>query len=115
MFYANVFGYVPEDQDDAGTGVEYRLWSPPGSRPGAETAVMGRSLITDAFPEIMPAHFLVYFAVPDCDESVATVKRLGGRVTADPFDTPYGRIAVVADNQGAVFALLSEPRTGPTQ
>lgn len=55
----------------------------------------------------------MYFAVPDCDESVAMVKRLGGRVTADPFDTPYGRIAVVADNQGAMFALLSEPRTGP--
>lgn len=58
----------------------------------------------------MPAHFLAYFAVPDCDQSVATVQRLGGRVTADPFDTPYGRIAVVADNQGAVFGLLSEPR-----
>lgn len=131
VFYATVFGYVPEDQydteDDAGTtgttgttgatgttgtvsGAEYRLWSPPGSAPGAGTAVLGRSLITDAFPEIMPAHFLAYFAVPDCDTSVATVQRLGGRVTADPFDTPYGRIAVVADNQGAVFALLSESR-----
>ncbi|CAL9463286.1 Putative glyoxylase CFP32 [Streptomyces sp. enrichment culture] len=108
VFYANVFGYVPEDQDDDGSGVEYRLWSPPGGPPGAETAVLGRSLITDAFPEIMPAHFLAYFAVPDCDRSVETVKRLGGRVTAEPFDTPYGRIAVVADNQGAVFALLSE-------
>ncbi|MEU2395774.1 VOC family protein [Streptomyces sp. NPDC007369] len=113
VFYAKVFGYVPEDQDDDGSGVEYRLWSPPGSAPGAETAVLGRSLITDAFPEIMPAHFLAYFAVPDCDRSVGIVKRLGGRVTADPFDTPYGRIAVVADNQGAVFALLSESAGQP--
>ncbi|MEU8434944.1 VOC family protein [Streptomyces sp. NPDC029216] len=114
VFYATVFGYVPQDQDDPddpeGTGLEYRLWSPPGSAPGADTAVLGRSLITDAFPAIMPAHFLAYFAVPDCDASVAAAQRLGGRVTADPFDTPYGRIAVVADNQGAVFALLSEPR-----
>ncbi|MCM1969106.1 VOC family protein [Streptomyces sp. NPDC002812] len=111
VFYAKVFGYVPEDQNDDESGIEYRVWSPPGKAPGSETAVLGRSLITDAFPEIMPAHFLAYFAVPDCDQSVAMVQRLGGRVTADPFDTPYGRIAVVADNQGAVFGLLSEPRT----
>ncbi|MFG2293934.1 VOC family protein [Streptomyces sp. NPDC048603] len=110
-FYAQVFGYVAEDQEDA--GIEYRTWSPPGSPPGPDTAVAGRTLITEAFPEFMPAHFLVYFAVPDVDESVATVRRLGGRVSADPFDTPYGRIAVVADNQGAAFALLSEPEAGP--
>ncbi|GAA3097585.1 VOC family protein [Streptomyces goshikiensis] len=110
VFYSKVFGYVPEDQDDPGSGVEYRVWSPPGSVPGSDTAVLGRTMITDAFPEIMPAHFLLYFAVPDCDQTVATAKRLGGRVTADPFDTPYGRIAVLADNQGAVFGILSEPR-----
>ncbi|MEV8535727.1 VOC family protein [Streptomyces sp. NPDC051211] len=106
-FYAQVFGYVAQDQDDA--GIDYRLWSPPGSRPGPDTAVAGRSLITEAFPEFLPAHFLVYFAVPDVDASVATLRRLGGRVSAEPFDTPYGRIAVVADNQGAAFALLAEP------
>ncbi|MFD7028277.1 VOC family protein [Streptomyces sp. NPDC059917] len=111
VFYTNVFGYVAEDQDDAGT--DYRTWSPPGSVPGPATAVVGRSLITDAFPEAMPAHFLVYFAVRDCDAAAATVRRLGGRITADPFDTPYGRIAVVADNQGAVFALLAEPDVQP--
>ncbi|WP_030207359.1 VOC family protein [Streptomyces sp. NRRL S-87] len=105
-FYAQVFGYVPQDRDDA--GIEYRTWSPPGAEPGPDTAIVGRSVITDAFPEAMPAHFLAYFAVPDCDRSVATVRRLGGRVSADPFDTPYGRVAVVADNQGAAFALLSE-------
>ncbi|MFF5446794.1 VOC family protein [Streptomyces sp. NPDC012888] len=110
-FYAQVFGYVPQDQDDA--GIEYRTWSPPGSKPGPETAVVGRSLITDAFPEYLPAHFLVYFAVADVDASAATVRRLGGRVTADPFDTPYGRIAVVTDDQGAAFALLAEPEDGP--
>ncbi|QES48785.1 hydrolase [Streptomyces venezuelae] len=111
VFYAKVFGYVAQDQDDA--GIEYRVWSPPGSAPGPDTAVAGRSLITEAFPEFLPAHFLVYFAVPDVDASVATVRRLGGRVSADPFDTPYGRIAVVADNQGAAFALLAEPAADP--
>lgn len=32
VFYAKVFGYVPQDQDDSGES-EYRLWSPPGSAP----------------------------------------------------------------------------------
>ncbi|MEV7420962.1 VOC family protein [Streptomyces sp. NPDC089919] len=105
-FYARVFGYLADERDDA--GVPFRTWSPPGSVPGPDTAVAGRSVITDAFPEAMPAHFLVYFAVPDCDRAVATVRRLDGRVSADPFDTPYGRIAVVADNQGAAFALLAD-------
>lgn len=52
-FYAKVFGYVPEDQDDPETGIAYRVWSPPGSAPGSDTAVLGRTLITEAFPEIM--------------------------------------------------------------
>ncbi|WP_455351155.1 VOC family protein [Streptomyces sp. SYSU K217416] len=106
-FYESVFGFVGQDIEDA--GVDFRTWSPRGARPGPETAIGGRSVITDAFPAEMPAHFLVYFNVDDCDASVATVQRLGGRVTAGPFDTPYGRIAVVADNQSAVFALLAEP------
>ncbi|MER7761822.1 VOC family protein [Streptomyces sp. NPDC097619] len=106
-FYARVFGYLPDDRDDA--GLDYRAWSPAGSDPTPDTAIAGRAVLTGAFPEALPAHFLVYFAVPDCDAAVATVRRLGGRVTAEPFDTPHGRIAVVADNQGAAFALLSEP------
>ncbi|WP_424212396.1 VOC family protein [Streptomyces sp. BI20] len=106
-FYAEVFGYVARDEDDAGT--DYRVWSPAGTAPGPETAVLGRTPITGAFPEMLPAHFLVYFCVADCDASAAEVRRLGGRITADPFDTPYGRVAVVTDNQGASFALLAEP------
>ncbi|MFD6948468.1 VOC family protein, partial [Streptomyces roseolus] len=35
--------------------------------------------------------------------------RLGGRVAEPPVDTPYGRIAVLHDNQGARFAVLAEP------
>lgn len=106
-FYAKVFGYVPQDQDDA--GVEYRIWSPPGSAPGTDTAVLGRSLITEAFPEAMPAHFLAYFAVPDCDQSVISVQRLGGRVTADPFDTPTGGSRSSPTTRGRSSACSRSP------
>lgn len=60
----------------------------------------------DVFPAEMPAHFLVHFAVQDCDAAVGRVIRLGGRIQAPPFDTSYGIVAVVTDNQGASFAVL---------
>ncbi|MFG3498042.1 VOC family protein [Streptomyces sp. NPDC047928] len=107
-FYEAVFGFQGKDLDDP--SIDFRVWSPAGTTPGDDTAIGGRSVITDAFPAEMPAHFLVYFAVEDCDGTAATATRLGGRVTEPPFDTPYGRIALLADNQGAVFAVLAEPK-----
>jgi predicted enzyme related to lactoylglutathione lyase len=66
----------------------------------------GRAPVSDVFPAEMPPHFLVHFGVEDCDAVLQTVNRLGGRVQATPFDTSYGRVAVVTDNQGASFAVL---------
>ncbi|MFV0129364.1 VOC family protein [Streptomyces sp. HMX112] len=106
-FYESVFGFQVRDLDDA--SMDFRVWSPAGTRAGDETAIGGRGVITNTFPAEMPAHFLSYFAVADCDDTAALATRLGGRVTEPPFDTPYGRIAVIADNQGAVFAVLAEP------
>lgn len=119
-FYEQVFGFRSVDPDEAGPGtpgapdtdesrVDFRMWSPVGTEPGPDTAVGGRSVITDAFPAMMPSYFLNYFAVADCDASADTVVRLGGRVSAPPFDIPYGRMAVLQDDQGAVFAVLQPP------
>lgn len=66
----------------------------------------GRAAVSEVFPAEMPPHFLVHFAVEDMEETLATVNRLGGRVQSTPFDTSYGNVAVVTDNQGASFALL---------
>ncbi|MFL1901302.1 VOC family protein [Streptomyces tauricus] len=73
--------------------------------PGA-TREFGRAHISDVYPAEMPPHFLVHFGVQDCEAALGAVVRLGGRVQAPPFDTSYGRVAVVSDNQGASFALL---------
>lgn len=109
-FYEEVFGFqgtpLPDDT------VDYLMWSPAGTEPGEDSAIGGRSVITEAFPAEMPGHFLIYFSVEDCDAAVETVTRLGGRVTAPPFDIPYGRMAVLTDNQGAAFAVLAEPGAG---
>jgi predicted enzyme related to lactoylglutathione lyase len=52
-----------------------------------------------------PTHWLVYFTVASCDETVAAIREAGGTVIAGPMDTPVGRVAAVADPQGAAFAL----------
>jgi uncharacterized protein len=107
-FYERVFGFQGTDLPD--DSIDFRMWSPAGTEPGEDTAIGGRSVITDAFPAEMPGHFLIYFCVDDCDETAAAATRLGGRIQALPFDIPYGRIAVLADNQGASFAVLAEPK-----
>jgi hypothetical protein len=39
--------------------------------------------------------------------AVETATKLGGQVLAPPWDTPYGRMAILADDQGAAFAIMS--------
>ncbi|MEU5917117.1 VOC family protein [Streptomyces sp. NPDC047141] len=116
-FYATVFGYLGRQADarreGGGAGFDYRVWSPPGSRPGDDSAFAGRAVITDAFPAEMPGHVLVHFAVADCDEACETAVRLGGRVATPAVDTPHGRVAVLHDDQGARFAVLAAPKPPP--
>ncbi|PZG87416.1 hydrolase [Streptomyces sp. NTH33] len=73
--------------------------------PGAEPD-FGRAAVSEVFPAEMPPHFLVHFRVTDLEAALGTVGRLGGRVQVPPFGTSYGNVAVVADNQGASFAVL---------
>ena len=54
----------------------------------------------------MPAHWLVYFAVEDADAAAAQAQSLGGTVLMEAMDIPPGRFAVVADPQGAAFAVM---------
>ncbi|MEU6403076.1 VOC family protein [Streptomyces sp. NPDC046985] len=72
----------------------------PGARPD-----FGRAAVSEVFDAGMPPHFLVHFRVADLPDALAVVDRLGGRVRAAPFETSYGTVAVVADDQGASFAL----------
>ena len=73
--------------------------------PGAEPD-FGRAAVGEVFAEMMPPHFVVHFRVEDCAAALGRVSRLGGRVQVPPFETSYGTVAVVTDNQGASFALL---------
>lgn len=56
------------------------------------------------------SYWLAYFSVDNTDKAVTAVKTGGGKVMQDPMDTPYGRLAVVQDPFGAVFALVQPPK-----
>ena len=58
-------------------------------------------------PEGTPPFWEVYFGVPDTDAALAAAERLGGSVLEPAEDTPYGRMAKVADPTGAVFKIVT--------
>ncbi|MFF7155593.1 VOC family protein [Streptomyces sp. NPDC008139] len=104
-FYETVFGY---DGVQVGDGVhfDYKVWSRPGDPEGQ---LAGRMNSASGGGDEPPA-FQVYFVVADCDAAADTVGRLGGRVVMGPEDSPFGRMAVVADDQGARFAIIDVTR-----
>jgi uncharacterized protein len=61
-------------------------------------------------PAEMPPHWLAYFTVDNTDAAINAVKAGGGKVMGDAMDTPYGRLAVVSDPFGAVFAVVQPPK-----
>lgn len=95
-FYGDVFGWTTK-------GEGYLEWQLDGRSIGGCTDMKAMGM-----PDRIPPHWLVYFAVKNCDEMADRVAALGGTVNLPPTDIPnMGRFAVVADPQGAVFAVFS--------
>lgn len=58
----------------------------------------------------VPSHWMSYFLVTDCDASAAKVTAMGGKIVFGPMTMEkVGRMAYVADPQGAMFALFQPP------
>ena len=66
-------------------------------------------------PEGVPAHWSVYFAVEDTDAALARAVELGGSIVLPAEDTPYGRLATVADPGGAAFKLVAPDEAMPAR
>ena len=58
----------------------------------------------------MPARWVTYFAVANVDETAAKVKALGGKQMGGIDDSPFGRLAALADPQGAIFKVVEPPK-----
>ena len=63
----------------------------------------------------MPPFWSMYIAVPDLDDAVAHVKRLGGSEMSGVIEVPtVGRMQMLKDPQGAAFYIIQpEPRDNP--
>jgi len=63
-------------------------------------------LMPDMVAQGIPPHWLSYIAVSNVDETAEKVKTAGATLMKEPFDVAtIGRMAVVQDPTGAVFAL----------
>lgn len=98
-FYGAVFGWNGTTTPLEGTS--YTEFDAGGS------SVAGMILMSELWPPDMPAHWMVYFAVDDCDVVADHAHRLGGRVAVPPTDIEPGRFAVVNDPQGNTFSIIA--------
>jgi len=99
-FYGSVFGWSFRDSSMGGLPYVVAKLN--------ETAICGlQPMIGDEWPIDLPAHWMVYFAVHDCDRSAEQAVSLGGRVMQPPTSLSIGRYAVLTDAQGGMFAVLA--------
>ena len=97
-FYCDLFGWTSEAREMG--PVLYTTFA------NADGPVGGMLQMTEAWGQI-PPHWMVYFAVSDCDEAARLAADLGGVVPVPPTDLPdIGRFALVQDPQGATFSML---------
>lgn len=98
-FYSGLFGWECEDMLGGGEGRKYLI----GRIRGGDVAAI--SSPQDGAPEGM-AMWNTYIAVESADETAAKAAEAGGGVMMEPFDVmESGRMAVIADPQGAVFCI----------
>jgi uncharacterized protein len=121
-FYGTVFGWEA-DTLDFGEG-QTTMWRLPGygdflerrdpdlrRRMAADGAPEGFEdavawlipMTSDQYPDDVPPHWNVTFAVDDADAVADRAAKLGGQVRVPPFDAPFVRMTVLSDPQGAAF------------
>jgi predicted enzyme related to lactoylglutathione lyase len=94
-FYTDLFDWKTREMD-MGPGGTYRILT----REGKDAGGIGPQ------KKGAPVMWLSYIAVDDVDASAAKAGKAGGKVLEGGFDIPnIGRMAIVADPHGAVFAL----------
>ena len=99
-FYTELFGWSYDDHP-MGPGMVYTMLRQDGKDVGALYQMMPEMLAQG-----IPPHWLSYASTTSADESAAKAKSLGGTIMKEPFDVmDVGRMAVIQDPTGAVFAV----------
>jgi predicted enzyme related to lactoylglutathione lyase len=95
-FYGGLFGWQLEDVMPPESGSHYFI----GRIRGGDAAAVGS--IPEGAPQM--ALWNTYIWVDSADETASKVRAAGGNVLMEPFDVmDAGRMAVLADPEGAVF------------
>lgn len=100
-FFCRLFSY--SSMQIGAEGLDYAEWRL-DQQPVLYRYVMGTEYRATSQP-----HWMVYFEVDPAvgtDVMAEQAGRLGGRVVAPPFDTPFGRTAVLADPGGGTFSVI---------
>jgi len=96
-FYTTLFGWSRENMPGP---MEYTVFKNGGD------GIAGMYKITPEMGPI-PPHWMVYFAVSDCDATVQKTTANGGGVIKPAEDIPgIGRFAILRDPASAVFAII---------
>lgn len=105
LFYQKVIGWtvMPWDADP-----RYRMLA------WRNVPMAGVMLLPEEAREAgAPPHWLTYISVHDVDATLAQAAGLGAQTYLEPMDIPsVGRIAVLADPQGATFAVFRAQQAG---
>ncbi|MGZ5337203.1 MAG: VOC family protein [Solirubrobacterales bacterium] len=111
-FYGKVFGWELEQAEGAPPDSPFFIWQVDGQK--WEEGLAGAMTIGSDMPADAPPNWQVYFAVEDADAAIEKTKGAGGALFFGPQTIPVGKLAVLSDPQGAVFAIIepdyAEPR-----
>lgn len=106
-FYPAVLGWtiVGQDMGPAGT---YHVVQ--GGENGGWAGIMA---MPPDMPEMVPNHWMIYFATADISASVEAIRANGGTVVQDPFTVAgVGTMAVAHDPAGGSFSLMQPEPPG---
>ena len=103
-FYTQLFGWDTEVYKPG--EADYTMISSRGQNHGA----FGKAL--EGAP---PPHWLSHVRVENLDETIDKAKKAGGKLAAGPFEMgEVGRIAIIADPQGAYISAYEPEGEGPS-
>ena len=98
-FYKNVMGlHIANDQ--VPNWVDFDLGE--GKKLGLHPEGAGR--------KVTPGTLQLGFLVPNVDKFVTDARVMGARILQDPYDAPFGRIAVLSDPDGYAVQVFTPRR-----
>lgn len=101
-FYENAFGWVTHTAADE-PGFRYTTL-------GVDEDALAGIMDDSVFDSAGPSYWTFYVQVADTDAALTRAVELGGSVQQEAEDSPYGRLATIADPTGIPFKVMGPNR-----